>query len=158
MIVHSLVHISGDLSGPALEKTLKLKAEQINSKYGNGFIKIEVTNRGVVPDEMEEISSTLKSWTSTCDLILTTDGKGFAPRDVTPEATQSIISRECSGLMSWAYAECSVVQPLSSLSRGTAGICDKTMVVNLPGSPKAVGQMLDILFPLLLHAVKDLQD
>lgn len=92
-----------------------------------------------------------------CNLILTTGGTGFAPRDVTPEATLSILDRECRGLMSWCSIECASEQPLAPLSRGTAGICKQTMIANLPGNPKGVEEVLKVVFPLLIHAVKDLE-
>ena len=90
-------------------------------------------------------------------MILTTGGTGFAPRDITPEATLSILDRECIGLMSWVSGVCSSIQPLAALSRGTAGISGNTIIVNLPGNPRGVGETMKVVFPLLLHALSDVQ-
>jgi len=144
-------------------------------------VSCHIVLKGIVPDETKKIQHHILTWsgkgsgegentradvegeeesetiTSPCDLIFTTGGTGFSPRDVTPEATVAILDRECRGLMSFCSAECSALQPLAALSRGCAGVCGQTIVVNLPGNPSAIGQIVDILFPLLIHAVKDLQ-
>lgn len=92
-----------------------------------------------------------------CDIIFTSGGTGFSPRDVTPEATLPILDRECTGLMSWVSGVCSTIQPLAALSRGTAGIRNDTMIVNLPGNPRGVHETMSVVFPIVLHAVCDLQ-
>lgn len=139
---------SGDLSGPAVvtavQKILPLAA---------------AFTTAIVPDEWTAIQSQLQGW---CDddkvhVILTTGGTGFSPRDVTPEATRAVLEQECPGLLPFCTTECSRLQPLASLSRGTAGYRKKTAVANLPGNPKAVSEIIPILFPLLLHGVVDLQ-
>ena len=82
----------------------------------------------------------------------------MSPRDVTPEATEELLKVELSGLMSFIAVECSRVQPLATLTRGTAGILPlQTLVANLPGNPKAVGEIMPMLLPLLLHALEDMR-
>ena len=157
---------TGDLSGPAVEQSL---AENIGKSNSYEFAQAQTTlscnftRKGTVSDDIDEIEKTLLLWSSeangdpVCDVIFTTGGTGFSSRDVTPEATKLVIERECKGLMTFVLSECSKVQPLAALSRGTAGVTGKTIIVNLPGNPDAVSEILNILFPLLLHAVKDLQ-
>ena len=80
----------------------------------------------------------------------------MSARDVTPEATRAVLTLECAGLMHFVTSECSQQQPLASLSRGTAGIRNHTVIANLPGNPKGVAEVVPLLLPLLVHAVADL--
>ena len=109
----------------------------------------------IIPDEQEQIATTLRSW---CDekhlnLILTTGGTGLAPRDVTPEATKAIIEREAQGIAEALRAISLQYTPMAMLSRGVSGVRGRTLIVNLPGSPKAVKECLEYLLPVLPHAI-----
>jgi molybdopterin adenylyltransferase len=109
----------------------------------------------IIPDEQDQISATLRVW---CDekhlnLILTTGGTGLAPRDVTPEATKAVIEREAQGIAEALRAISLKYTPMAMLSRGVAGVRGRTLIVNLPGSPKAVKECLDYLLPVLPHAI-----
>lgn len=155
---------NGDLSGPAVEASLAANMGKANSKRSETDETkaiIQSCVKAIVPDEIEDIKTQLMDWSngdgSSCDLIFTTGGTGFSPRDVTPEATREVIEREASGLMSFTTSLCANIQPLAALSRCAAGIRGETVIVNLPGNPAGVGQMLDILVPILLHAVKDVK-
>jgi len=110
----------------------------------------------IVPDERDEIERALVEWADTLDLdlILTTGGTGFAPRDVTPEATRAVIEREAPGLAEAMRAESVKVTPHGMLSRAVAGIRGQTLIVNLPGSPKAVEETLNVILPALPHAIE----
>jgi gephyrin len=147
----------GDLSGPAV-------CQSVRELTG-----WEVSTVAIVPDDSAAIQAKIKTWSSTntennnqnngpIDLILTTGGTGFSPRDITPEATKEVVDHELPNLMTFCITECSHIQPLSSLSRGTAGILNSTLIANLPGNPKSIGEILPLLLPLLLHAVADLQE
>lgn len=113
----------------------------------------EVTRRAVVPDDVEQIASTLRSWLEHCDLILTTGGTGLSPRDVTPEATMQVVDRLVPGICEALRADGMQKTPFSMLSRGVAGVAGGTLVVNLPGSPKAVVEGIAVLLPVIPHAV-----
>lgn len=114
----------------------------------------EVARQKIVPDEQPTIARMLRRW---CDeqinLILTTGGTGFAPRDVTPEATREVIEREAPGIAETLRAESLKITRHAMLSRAVAGIRGRTLIINLPGSPKAVKESLDILLPILPHAL-----
>lgn len=114
-----------------------------------------VVQAELVPDVLEAISERLAAWadSGTCDVILTTGGTGFAPRDVTPEATRAVVDRLAPGIAEALRAESLKLTPHAMLSRAVAGIRKSTLVVNLPGSPKAVREHLAILAPVLSHAV-----
>ncbi len=132
-----------DRSGPLL-------AEIVQSKT-----PWQVSHRTIVPDELDEIAETLRRW---CDegihLILTSGGTGFAPRDVTPEATKTVIERETPGIAEALRAESLKFTRHAMLSRAVAGIRGQTLIINLPGSPKAVRENMDVLLPILPHALE----
>ena len=102
------------------------------------------------------IAGTLRAWADdqALDLVLTTGGTGFAPRDVTPEATRDVIERPSPGLPEAMRAASLRVTPHAMLSRAEAGIRGHTLIVNLPGSPKAVRENLDTILPALPHALE----
>lgn len=147
----------GDLSGPAVKKSLSECVQSLATK--NSPIECEVNNIAIVPDEMNEIQSKLRDFSlkDKVDLIFTTGGTGLSSRDVTPEATAAVVDRECHALMSFVASECSKQQPLATLSRGTAGVLGATMICNLPGNPEGVQEIIPILLPLALHGIQDLQ-
>ncbi len=120
----------------------------------------EVAQTAVVPDERAQIATVLRRWADEEDLalILTTGGTGFAPRDVTPEATRDVIEREAPGLVEAMRQASLQVTPHAMLSRAVAGIRGRTLIVNLPGSPKAVREQFAVIRPALPHAVRLLRE
>jgi molybdenum cofactor synthesis domain-containing protein len=132
-----------DVSGPLLADIL--------CKIG-----AEVVHQEIVPDEQSEIERVLIEMADEArlDLVVTTGGSGLTPRDVTPEATLAVIEREAPGLAEALRFEGYRKTPLAVLSRGVAGVRGRTLIVNLPGSPKAVREGMETLAPILPHAVK----
>lgn len=110
----------------------------------------------IVPDDKERISNELIYMCDTvkADVIFTTGGTGFSPRDVTPEATRAVCERDVPGIPEAIRAESFKITPKAMLSRATAGIRGKSLIINLPGSPKAVRESLGIVIPVLPHAVE----
>jgi len=114
----------------------------------------QITHQAIVPDDLETIAATLTAWVDEgVHLILTSGGTGFAPRDVTPEATRQVIEREAPGIAEALRAESLKITRHAMLSRAIAGIRRQTLIINLPGSPKAVRENLDVLLPVLPHAL-----
>jgi molybdenum cofactor synthesis domain-containing protein len=136
-----------DTSGPAL-------ADLIHAQNWS------VVEQAILPDEESAIRAALTAWADSgrFDIILTTGGTGLAPRDVTPEATRAIIQRDVPGLAEVMRAESLKKTPHAMLSRAVAGIRGKTLIVNLPGSPKGAVENLQTILPILSHAVQLLKD
>jgi len=113
----------------------------------------------ILPDEKELIVETLRRLSSSgeSDLIITTGGTGVAPRDVTPEATLAVIERELPGMAEAMRAESLKKTPHAMISRAVAGIAKQTLIVNLPGSPKAVRENLAVILPAITHAVEKIK-
>lgn len=119
----------------------------------------EVTASAIIPDEQKLIEAKLVEYADqlSLDLVLTTGGTGFAERDVTPEATLAVIQKETPGLAEAMRQESLKVTPMAMLSRAVAGIRGKTLIVNLPGSPKAVQECLNVILPALGHGIEILK-
>jgi molybdopterin adenylyltransferase len=136
-----------DESGPALVKAVTLQ----------GW---EVTRTAIIPDDIEQIKDLLIDWVDgdEMDIILTSGGTGFSPRDVTPEATQAIVQRPTPGLAEAMRSASLHITPHAMLSRAVAGIRAHTLIINLPGSPSAAMENFAVLVPVLPHAVQLLRD
>jgi len=108
-----------------------------------------------VPDEVQDIRDILITWIdrTSVDIIVTTGGTGLFPRDITPEATKSVIEREVPGIAEAIRIKGLDFTPRAMLSRGVAGVRGKTLIINLPGSPLAVIQGMDVILPVLKHAL-----
>lgn len=116
-----------------------------------------VTGYEIIPDEHDLIVSKLKEYSAKVDLILTTGGTGLSPRDVTPEATREVIEREIPGIPE-AMREAGLQHTKHSmLSRAVAGTRNQCLIVNLPGSPRAVRENLDIVLGVIPHAVEKIK-
>ncbi len=114
----------------------------------------ELAARLTVPDEADRIAAAILELAGRADVVLTTGGTGFAPRDVTPEATASVLDREAPGLAEAIRADSIPKTPHALLSRGKAGIVGRSVVVNLAGSPGACRDGYGVIKPALPHAVK----
>jgi molybdopterin adenylyltransferase len=134
-----------DLSGPQLAAA----AEEAGC---------EVVAMEVVPDDYGLIEDRLHHYVDArCDLIFTTGGTGLTPDDITPEATLAVIEREAPGFAEAMRAEGARHTPLGILTRGVSGVAGQTLIVNFPGSPKAIDQLFGVLAPTLAHVVQTLR-
>ncbi|MEK6672673.1 MAG: MogA/MoaB family molybdenum cofactor biosynthesis protein [Nitrospirota bacterium] len=120
-------------------------------------IGAEVRYSEILPDEKELIKDKLVDYSGRVDLILTTGGTGLSPRDVTPDATLEVIDREIPGIAEVMRAEGMKKTPRSMLSRAIAGVRGQTLIINLPGSPKAVKENLDVILGVIAHAVEKIK-
>ena len=109
--------------------------------------------RDVVPDEGEQVAAAVRAMAADADVVLTTGGTGLGPRDVTPEATRMVLDREAPGIAEALRHASLAITPFAMLSRAAAGLVGRTLVVNLPGNPKAVREEWAVLAPVLGHAV-----
>jgi molybdopterin adenylyltransferase len=132
-----------DVSGPLLASIIGERTSWV------------VAEQTIVADDRAAISATLQAW---CEgglqLILTTGGTGFAPRDVTPEATRDLIERETPGIAEALRSESLKVTRHAMLSRAVAGIRGRSLIINLPGNPNAIRESMDVLLPVLPHALE----
>jgi len=135
-----------DRSGPAVRESL------------SALPGARVVAEAVVPDEQAAIEEALRRWVADgVDLVLTTGGTGFSPRDVTPEATRRVIERETPGLTEAMRAAGRSQTPHAILSRAVAGIAGSTLIVNLPGSPRAARENLEAILGALPHGLAKLK-
>ncbi len=134
-----------DLSGDLLSDRLA----------GAGF---DVAERRTVPDEVGGIEDALRELSAAADLVVTTGGTGFAPRDVTPEATARVVERATPGLDEHMRAVSIAASPHGMLSRGRSGIAGSALIVNFPGSPRACAELFDAVAPALDHGLRLLLD
>ncbi|MFZ5883283.1 MAG: MogA/MoaB family molybdenum cofactor biosynthesis protein [Chloroflexota bacterium] len=136
-----------DASGPALTHLIEAQGWS-------------VARQSLLPDDEPAIRALLAEWADSgeMDVILTTGGTGFAPRDVTPEATRAVIEREAPGLAEAMRAASLKITPHAMLSRVAAGIRKRTLIINLPGSPKGAVENLQVVLPVLPHAVQLLRE
>lgn len=136
-----------DASGPALANLIQ----------GEGW---SIVKQSLLPDDESAIRELLTVWADSgeMDIILTTGGTGFAPRDVTPEATRAVIQREAPGLAEAMRAASLKITPHAMLSRVVTGIRKKTLIINLPGSPKGAVENLQVIVPVLPHAIQLLRE
>lgn len=132
-----------DLSGPALNEGV--------AKMNGRVVKTEI-----VPDEKDVIAKKLCEWADSgnIDVIFTTGGTGLSARDVTPEATLSVIDREIPGIPEAMRAESLKKTPMAMLSRAVAGQRAKCVIINMPGSPKACRECLEVIIPAVPHAIE----
>jgi molybdopterin adenylyltransferase len=137
-----------DIVGPALANILTNKLGAV------------IHDQAVLPDEQNLISEWLKKYADSghVDFIITTGGTGFAPRDVTPEATLAILDKQTPGLTEVMRAEALKITPHAMLSRAVAGIRGKTLIVNLPGSPKGAEENLGFILTVIPHAISLLRE
>jgi molybdenum cofactor synthesis domain-containing protein len=118
-------------------------------------IGAEIVDKVIITDDLEKLEHFLHGLTERNDinLVLTTGGTGFGTRDNTPEATRSVIEREAPGISEAMRYQTLQQTPFAMLSRGVSGIRKKTLIINLPGSPKAVTECFDVIKPILPHAI-----
>ncbi len=140
--------VRDDLSGPAVIKSVR------------ALTGWRCTETALISDDITLISSQLIRWADEdkFNLIITTGGTGLAARDVTPEATLDVIEREAPGLMEAVRAASLVITPYAMLSRAVAGTRNQSLIINLPGNPKAVHEALTVLAPVLSHALDLITD
>lgn len=132
-----------DKSGPLLVDIIRQSTEW------------NISDVAVVEDEIEDIKATLVNWCAEdVNLILTTGGTGFGMRDRTPEATRMVIEKDAPGISETLRSESLKITPYAMLSRGVSGIAGTTLIINLPGNPRAVGESMEILLPILPHALE----
>ena len=136
-----------DASGPALVEMIKRQ----------GW---EMIRQDILPDDFNLLRELLASWSDgdDVDVILTTGGTGFSPRDVTPEATRAVIERDAPGLAEAMRSASAAKSPHAMLSRAIAGMRGSVLIINLPGSPKAAVENFQVVIPALEHAVKLLRE
>jgi molybdopterin adenylyltransferase len=133
-----------DLSGPMIEDMIKA-------------IGAEVKYFEILPDEKEIIKEKLIEYSKKADLILTTGGTGLAPRDVTPEATLDVLDKQAPGLAEAMRSEGLKKTSRSMLSRAVAGVKGRSLIINLPGSPKAVKENLAVILDVIPHAIEKIR-
>ena len=140
--------VYADLSGPEIERVLR-------ASFGD---EPTILVR-LIPDDRDGIAANLRGLCDDdhCDLIVTTGGTGPAPRDVTPEATRDVIVRELPGFGEAMRAVSFAKVPTAILSRATAGTRGRTLIINLPGNPRAIGECLPPLLPAIRECLKHLQ-
>jgi molybdenum cofactor synthesis domain-containing protein len=129
-----------DVSGRVIEEILK----------NAGF---DCVSYQLVPDERADISEAIRTASKNANLVLTTGGTGFSHRDVTPEATKDVIEKEAQGIAEAVRAYSMKITPRAMLSRGVAGIVGDSLIINLPGAPKAVREALEYILPSLGHGL-----
>ena len=136
-----------DLSGPVLVEMVK------DQDWG-------VVETLIVPDDLDVLRDTLSMWADSgdMDIILTTGGTGFSPRDITPEATRFVVDKLAPGLAEAMRLESLKITPHAMLSRAIAGIRGRVLIINLPGSPKAARENLQVVASVLEHAVQLLRE
>jgi molybdopterin adenylyltransferase len=133
-----------DLSGPLVQDILR-------------SIDAEVRHSEILPDEKELIKEKLIKYSKEVDLILTTGGTGLSPRDVTPDATLEVIDRQAPGIAEAMRAEGLKKTSRAMLSRAVAGVRGSSLIINLPGSPKAVKENLSVILNVLPHAIEKIK-
>lgn len=151
-MLFSVLTVSDRCSRGECEDKSGVLLSEILSAHG------EVIKYDIVSDDIEEIKSRLIYMCDELksDIIFTTGGTGFAPRDVTPEATKAVIEKEVPGIAETIRYESLKITPKAMLSRAAAGIRGRTLIINLPGSPKAVRESLEVVLPVLSHAAETL--
>jgi molybdopterin adenylyltransferase len=131
---------------------------QVVRRYLEGFSKFQISKYEIVPDEVQQISQILKKWVDNdkLDFIVTNGGTGLAPRDVTPEATMNVIEKVIPGIVEAIRMDTKTKAPSSILSRAVAGSRGKCLIINLPGSPIAVKECLEVIINVVPHALETL--
>lgn len=141
------------------DKGSKGEREDLSGKAIRDTVKADSYEYTIIPDELEDISKTIMEFVDqkSCNVIFTTGGTGLSLRDVTPEATQKVIDREIPGIAEVIRIESYKIKKTALLSRAIAGHRGKSLVINLPGSPKAVKECLEIILPVIPHALEVLE-
>jgi molybdopterin adenylyltransferase len=150
MILAVVITVSDACSRGAREDASGAALKQLLTELG-----AEIVESRVLSDDLDPLAQALREFAERSDvnLIITTGGTGLGPRDNTPEATARVIEREAPGIAEAVRAESLKVTPMAMLSRGLCGVCSGTLIVNLPGSPKAVKESFAVIAPVLSHAL-----